>query len=82
MPMPLADGVLVAVAPAPAEHFDLAGGRLQQSFEDLDGGGLAGAVGAEQAEALAGLDGQIESANRLDGRAARVVLDELGAADG
>ena len=48
----LAD-VVVLLAPAHAEHFDLAGRRVEQAFEDLDRGRLAGAVRAQQAEALA-----------------------------
>jgi hypothetical protein len=32
----------------------------EQAGEHLDGGGLAGAVGAEEAEELAGLDDEIE----------------------
>ena len=39
--------------PAQPEHLDVAGVRLRQPFADLDGRGLAGAVRAEQAEALA-----------------------------
>ena len=36
-----------------------AGGR-EQAGEHLDGGGFAGAVGAEEAEELAGLDGEVD----------------------
>ena len=63
----LADFV-VLLAPAAAEHFDFAGGGVEQAFEDFDRGGLAGAVGPEQAEAFALLDGQIEPAHGVDGR--------------
>ena len=35
------------------EHADIAAGALADAFENLDGGGLAGAVGAEQAEDFA-----------------------------
>ena len=66
----LAD-VIVLSAPAQAEDFDLAGGGVEQAFEDLDGRRLAGAVRAEQAEALAALDRQVEAADRLDRRLGR-----------
>ena len=49
---PLAQLVLVR-RPPQAEHLHLAGVRPEQAFEDLDRRGLAGAVRAEQAEALA-----------------------------
>ena len=52
--------------PGPAENFDLARGRLQQAFQNLDGRGLSGAVRAEQAEALAGIDGEVETADGFD----------------
>ena len=48
---PLPQRVVVG-APAHAEDLDVAGVRLDQAFEDLDGGRLAGAVRPEQAEAL------------------------------
>src|SRR5262249_4287569 len=77
----LADLLVVVPAPAPAEYLDLAGGRIKQAFEDLDCGCLAGPVGAEQPEALARGDLQVEAANGLDWWAPRVRLDELRAAD-
>ena len=43
-----------------------AAGRLGQGGEDLDGGGLAGAVGAEQAEHGAGRDGEADAPHRPD----------------
>ena len=48
------------------KNFDFAGSGFQQPFEDFDGGGLARPIGAQQAEALAGVDFQIEPANGLD----------------
>ena len=39
-----------------AEDEGLAVGREEQAEQQLDGGGLAGAVGAEQAEDLAAVD--------------------------
>ena len=39
-----------------AEDEGVAGGREEQAEQQLDGGGLAGAVGAEQAEDLALVD--------------------------
>ncbi len=50
--------------PAQAEHFHFAGIGRSQAFADLDGGGFAGAVGTEQAEALAARDFQIEAVDR------------------
>jgi len=50
----------VVPAPAVAEHEHLAAVRLGQSLADLDRGGLAGAVRAQQAETLAGPDLQID----------------------
>ena len=55
-PEALLDGVVVS-APAHAQDFHVAGGRLDQAFDDFNGGGFAGAVGPKQAEAFAGLDG-------------------------
>src|SRR5271165_685193 len=52
--------------PRHAEDFDLARGRIQQSFEDLDGCGFAGAIRAQQSEALACLDGEIQPSHGLD----------------
>src|SRR5207237_6673498 len=62
-----------------------AGGGLEQPLEDLDGGGLAGAVGAEKTEALATAHLEIEAVHRqyLGGAAlARVALPQPHAADG
>jgi hypothetical protein len=54
-PQQLAE-LAVVLPPAPAEdqHFSLVG--LGEPLADLDGGGLSGAVGAQQAEALPGTD--------------------------
>src|SRR6185295_15135338 len=52
------------LAPACAEDFDLALIRHGQPFENLDGRGFSGAVGTEQAEALADCDGQVEAIHR------------------
>ena len=43
---------------------DLAGVGRREPFADLDGGGLARAVGTEQAEALAGTDLEVEPVHR------------------
>ena len=45
-----------SVADVEPRHAALAGGGRQQAGEHLDGGGLAGAVGPQEAEDLAGLD--------------------------
>ena len=46
-----------------AEDVDAAGGGGEQAGEHLDGGGFACAVGAEEAEELAGSDGEIDVAD-------------------
>ena len=46
-----------------AEDLDAAGGGGEQAGEHLDGGGFAGAVGAEEAEELAGRDGEVDVLN-------------------
>jgi hypothetical protein len=56
----------VVLPPATAEHPHLAFVGLGQSFTDLDGGGLAGAVRAEEAETLAGVDLEVESVHGGD----------------
>ena len=48
------------------EQFDLAGIGGGQAFADLDGGGLAGAIGSEQAEALAGAHFEFEAVDGDD----------------
>ena len=70
MPSRGAQRARVAV-PALAEHLDLAGIGGEQPFEDLDRGGLAGAVRAEQAEALAAKHLQVEA---VDGDHGSVAL--------
>ena len=62
MPSRSRSALLVASQRMP-EHLDLAVVRLEQPLADLDGGRLAGAVRAEQAEALAGRDLEIEAVN-------------------
>jgi hypothetical protein len=52
--------------PAQAEHFDLAGVRRHQAFEDLDGRRFARPIRAEQAEAFAARDIQREIADGHD----------------
>ena len=53
-----------------AEHLDGAGVALPVALEDLDRRRLAGAVRAEQAEHLAGLDREVDAAERLVGAVA------------
>ena len=64
----------VVGAPAPAQDHDLAGVRLGEALADLDGGGLAGAVGPEEAEALARTDLEVEA---VDGDDVTVGFAEL-----
>jgi hypothetical protein len=54
------------LAPAAAQHQHVALVRVGQAFADLDGGGLAGAVGTQEAEALAGADVEVEPVHRDD----------------
>ena len=61
-----------------AQDEHLAGVTLAVALENLDGGRLAGAVGAEQAEHLARADLQVDAAQRLM-RAVR--LAQAGDAD-
>src|SRR5215210_3155613 len=49
-----------------AEHADLAGRAGKETFEDLDGGRLAGPVGPEESEHFAGGDLQVDASHRLD----------------
>src|SRR5699024_2755296 len=65
------DGVAHRVLP---EHLGMAGGGPQQSEQDADRGGLAGAVRAEQAVHLTGGDGQVQPVQCAD---LAVVLDEV-----
>ena len=57
-----------------------AGVRARERGEDPDGGGLAGAVGPEQAEDRAGRDREVEPVERAD--VAGVGLDEAVGLDG
>ena len=52
--------------PPAAQHLDVACVRLDQPFENLDRGRLAGAVGPEQAKALAAFDFQVQSGHGDD----------------
>ena len=54
-----------------SEDGDLAPAAGTEAFENLDGGGLAGAVGAEQSEYFAGVDLKV---NALDGGEIAVVF--------
>jgi hypothetical protein len=47
-----------------AEQAGLPGVGAQQAEQDADGRGLPGAVGAEEAVDLAGVDGQVETVER------------------
>ena len=51
-----------------AEHPDLTRRRLPQTLDDLQGRGLAGAVGAEQGGDRATSDVEVEAADRFEGR--------------
>ena len=47
------------------EHLDLAGRRVGEPQHHVDGGGLAGAVGAEEGHHLAGLDLEVDPPDRV-----------------
>ena len=66
------------------EHAHLTSRAGAVSLEDLDGGGLPGAVGPEQPEDLAPLDREGEPAHGLDGavRLAQVGHLDRGGHDG
>jgi hypothetical protein len=59
--------------PAPAEHFNAAGIGGEEPFADLDRGRFSGTVGAEEAEAFAGLDLKVEA---IDGDDIVICLTE------
>ena len=48
------------------QHGDAPAGARPQAFEDLDGGGLAGAVGSEQSEDFARADFEIDAFDGLE----------------
>jgi len=62
-----------------AQYADLAAGGCEQAGEHLDGGGLAGAVGAEEAEELARVDGEVDV---IDGGEIPEAARERGGLDG
>src|SRR6185503_9216223 len=64
-PEALAERAIVA-PPTRAEHFDLAGIRIEQPLENLDGRRLSRAVRTEQAEALARAHFEIQAVDRDD----------------
>src|SRR5207249_8188501 len=77
-----ARGRRAAPAPAgPAQPEDLHVSRIgrREPLQDLDGGGLAGAVRPEQAEALSRGHREIEPG---DGQHVAIALDQARAADG
>src|SRR5690606_22600135 len=66
---------------------DLAGGGAVDPGEDVEGGGLAGAVGTDEAHELTGRDGQLEireglEAAEADGDVARMEHGGQGATPG
>ena len=78
---PLAE-VVVVMAPPPAQHLDVARGGGEQALQDFDRGRLARAVRAEQAEALAAADLEVEAVDRANRPGLRrIVLRERPAAD-
>ena len=63
-----------------AEDLDVPLGRVQQAEQQLDGGGLAGAVRAEQAEDLAAPHLEIHVVHRARLGPAPEILEDLGQA--
>ena len=57
-----------------AADADAAAVEIAEAFEDFDGGGFAGAVGAEEAEDFAFVDAEADAA---DGFEIAVALDEI-----
>jgi len=57
-------GLDLGIAP---EDGDASAGSWTQSFENFDGGGLAGAVGSEEAEDFAGADFEVDAFDGLEG---------------
>ncbi len=55
-----------SVLQCPAEDIHFAGSGAVEAFQNLDGGRLARAVGAEQTEALAMLDLQVDALHGMD----------------
>ena len=62
-----------------AEDLDVAGGGREQAGEHFDGGGFAGAVGAEEAEELARGDGE---GDVIDGGEGAEAAGEVADGDG
>src|SRR5690606_7429698 len=56
----------VAVVGVDAEHAHLARRAVAVALEDLDGGGFAGTVGAEQGEGLSAADVEVDAAHGFD----------------
>jgi hypothetical protein len=65
---------LVAAGRVDAEHLHVAVGAAAEALEDLDGGGLAGAVGAEQGGDPAGFDLEVESGEHRLGAVAHAQI--------
>ncbi len=62
-----------------AQHLDGAGVRAQQPEDGADGGGLPGAVGAEQRDGLTAADVQVEA---VDGEDVSVADGQVGDVEG
>ena len=74
----LAQGLRRSLSQVGPQHLHRPGVGGVQALEDLDGRGLAGAVGAEQTEALAGAHLEVDP---IDGDQGPVALDETAAAE-
>ena len=78
----LAAGAVRIAGDVNAGDLRTAGGDRQQRRQHPHGGRLAGAVGAEEAEDLAGVDLQVHAPDGLDLVVARVGLHQLLGQDG
>ena len=71
----------VEIAEGPSENLSVSRGREDELHEQLERGGLAGAVGAEKTEDFSGLDGEREAIERavraLAPEPYRVIFGEL-----
>jgi hypothetical protein len=65
-PHTLTDCIVLALSPPCPKEFDSPRRRFQETFEDLDGGRLAGAVRPQQPKTFTGLNGQVQSVDRID----------------
>ena len=64
------------------QHLGAPAGREDEAHQHLEGGGLAGAVGAQEPEDLAAMDVEADVFHRLDALAEEAQAEGLGQSDG